>query len=1117
MADIKISALPAAASVTTADIAVINQGGVTKTANLSLIRGISGTVTSVTGGTGLTGGTITTSGTLAVNFGTTAGTVAQGNDSRIVNAVTTTQLAAYATTTQLANYTPTTRSVASGTGLTGGGNLSADRTLSVSFGTLAGTVAEGNDSRLSNARTPTAHASSHAAGGSDPITPASIGAASTAQLAAYATTAQLAGYTPTTRTVSAGTGLTGGGDLSADRTLSLSDVGTAGTYGSASAVPVVTTNSKGQVSSVSTQQIAILGSQVSGNISGNAANVTGTVAVTNGGTGATSASVARSNLSAAQSGANTDITSVALTTGTISSTPSATTDIVNKAYADSIGSSINFHDACDYATIAPLSPSATYNQPGGAGVGATLIGTTNALLQVDGVTVSQGQRILVKNQSNQIQNGVYVVTAQADGLITPYILTRATDYDTSGSAPNEVQAGDFILVLNGSIANTAWVQQTPAPIVFGSSNIVFIQFAAASAAYLAGTGLSLSNNTFSITTTGVANLTAGGPSAVPVITTNTQGQITNLTTAQITPSAIGAVATANLTQLATAGKVPQLDGSGLISTSQIPALTPAQIAQITPVGIGAVPTSDLTLLASANKVPKLDGSGYLSTAQLADIAGLPVGAVGSSTVVPVITTDTKGRITNLTTAQIAGGGGSAGVASFSAGTTGFTPNTATTGVVTLAGTLNIANGGTGATTQQAALNALAGSVTSGQYLRGNGTNVSMSSLQSSDLSGTIAIANGGTGATTQQGALNAIAGSQTAGYYFRSDGTNVSLQPMSANDISTGTVAVARGGTGASTAETARLAMGGMVQMDWFQVNAVVGTYDTVAGTLTYSSTGALSIDSGTPVAGDLVFLSGQGSASTPNQIANGPWVVTNAGGTGVAAVLTRPSWFTGTFLSAPYFVARYGSTQTGVVRTVVGPATTSKTGFTVGTSLLTPVAVTQRNSNFATSGGTLTGRMTFVANSNTVNPFNFQASTGLLTTSVAHAVEWDGSQMYVTNSSLERLSVATSKIPIITEANTSHTLASTEGGYLIVMNPSVAGSASSVLVPTDASVNFPIGTQFLISQLGTGQVTVSAVTPATTGIGGKNGLKTSGQYAIISLIKIAANSWIVGGDASVI
>jgi hypothetical protein len=64
-------------------------------------------------------------------------------------------------TTAIAGRVPTSRTVSAGTGLSGGGDLSADRTLTVSYGTTAGTAAQGNDSRLSDARTPTAH--THAA------------------------------------------------------------------------------------------------------------------------------------------------------------------------------------------------------------------------------------------------------------------------------------------------------------------------------------------------------------------------------------------------------------------------------------------------------------------------------------------------------------------------------------------------------------------------------------------------------------------------------------------------------------------------------------------------------------------------------------------------------------------------------------------------------------------------------------------------------------------------------------------------------------------------------------------------------------------------------------------
>lgn len=80
--------------------------------------------------------------------------------------------------------------------------------------------------------------------------------------------------------------------------------------------------------------------------------------------------------------------------------------------------------------------------------------------------------------------------------------------------------------------------------------------------------------------------------------------------------------------------------------------------------------------------------------------------------------------------------GSAGVPTFRAIVAADIPtlNQNTTGTASnVTGTVAIANGGTGATTQQTAINALAGAVTSGQYLRGNGTNVVMSAIQAGDV------------------------------------------------------------------------------------------------------------------------------------------------------------------------------------------------------------------------------------------------------------------------------------------------------------------------------------------------------------------------------------------------
>ncbi|CAB5187498.1 hypothetical protein UFOVP160_58, partial [uncultured Caudovirales phage] len=181
----------------------------------------------------------------------------------------------------------------------------------------------------------------------------------------------------------------------------------------------------------------------------------------------------------ATSGANTDITSVTLTSGTISTAPSSSTDIVNKSYADSIASGVNFHAAAQYATTAAL-PANTYSN-GSSGVGATLTAAAVGTLTIDSYTLvigDVGKRLLIKNEVTQANNGVYTLT-QAGTALLPYILTRATDYDTSGAGTNEVDQGDLILVINGTVnANTSWVQQTPLPITIGTTAIVFIQFAA---------------------------------------------------------------------------------------------------------------------------------------------------------------------------------------------------------------------------------------------------------------------------------------------------------------------------------------------------------------------------------------------------------------------------------------------------------------------------------------------------------------------------------------------------------------------------------------------------------------------------------------------------------------
>jgi hypothetical protein len=226
------------------------------------------------------------------------------------------------------------------------------------------------------------------------------------------------------------------------------------------------------------------------------ANATSPLAVLNGGTGGTTAAGARSNLSAAQSGANTDITSIALTTGTITTAPTTGNEITNKTYVDGlVATGIVYHAPVQAATTGTLASitggTVTYNN-GTAGVGATLT-LSVALTVLDGYTLLNTNRILVKDEATQANNGIY--TWATGGTV----LTRATDADTYGTAVNQLSQNDYFFTQNGTInKGNSYILTTVGTITFGTTAIAFSQFST-SQVYVAGTGLTLTGQTFSIT------------------------------------------------------------------------------------------------------------------------------------------------------------------------------------------------------------------------------------------------------------------------------------------------------------------------------------------------------------------------------------------------------------------------------------------------------------------------------------------------------------------------------------------------------------------------------------------------------------------------------------------
>lgn len=97
-----------------------------------------------------------------------------------------------------------------------------------------------------------------------------------------------------------------------------------------------------------------------------------------------------------------------------------------------------------------------------------------------------------------------------------------------------------------------------------------------------------------------------------------------------------------------------------------------------------------------------------------------------------------------------------------------------------------------------------------------------------------------------------------------------------------------------------------------------------------------------------------------------------------------------------------------------------------------------------------------------------------------------------------------------IEQRTSPFTLSLSDQSKMIELSLSSPGAVS---IPTDASVNFPIGTNILILQTGGGQITIEAINSSVTQVIGTPGTKLRTQWAVATLIKRAANSWLVVGD----
>ncbi len=248
--------------------------------------------------------------------------------------------------------------------------------------------------------------------------------------------------------VTAGAALVGDVTTSAG-TATLASVGTSGTKGSASAVPVFVTDTKGRVTSSADTAIQIAETQVTD----------GSLLARNAGNETISGNWTFSNV-------------------VVGADPTLSAHLATKQYVDNIASGLDVKSSVRAASTTNL----------------TLSGTQT----VDGVALIAGDRVLAKDQTTGANNGIYVVASGA--------WTRSSDADASA----EVTTGLYTFVEEGTAnADTGWLLTTVAPITLGTTSLSFAQFTGLGQV-TAGAGLSKTGSTLSLNTTlaGLSSVTS---------------------------------------------------------------------------------------------------------------------------------------------------------------------------------------------------------------------------------------------------------------------------------------------------------------------------------------------------------------------------------------------------------------------------------------------------------------------------------------------------------------------------------------------------------------------------------------------------------------------------------
>ena len=289
-----------------------------------------------------------------------------------------------------------------------------------------------------------------------------------------------------------------------------------------------------------------------------------------------------------------------------SSAGTSSTDLATRAYVESLAAGINWHEGVAAATTTAL-PSCVYGN-GTAGVQAYLEASVNgAFPTIDGVTVESLWRVLVKNQADAKQNGIYQLYTVGDAS-TKWKLIRSGD--ANNSITGQVAPGDSVYVLSGTTnANSGYALTsigtgTNRAIIIGTDDITWTLFAGAQTV-LAGNGIVKSDQTYSVLAEPSAGIsvTSNGVALSTVAANTSSGSETTSFLSNVAVDAYGRVTNKEFSSVSFAGFAP-LANATFTGTITLPSTT--SIGNVSATEIGYVDGVTSAIQTQINN--KLDSS-----------------------------------------------------------------------------------------------------------------------------------------------------------------------------------------------------------------------------------------------------------------------------------------------------------------------------------------------------------------------------------------------------------------------------------------------------------------------------------------------------------------------------